>query len=109
VSNVRDDDRINDQVRDQVAVAAGAGIDFVAADQIGAAARHAGLSDADADAIVEDYENAAIQSLKVGLLAAGFLALGSLAFTADLPHRRREDDDEGEGEREVVDEEPVPA
>ena len=38
------------------------------------------------DAIVDDYEEAQLQALKAGLLAAAFLAFGSLAFTRDLPH-----------------------
>jgi Na+/melibiose symporter-like transporter len=104
VSNVDDDDRISAEVADQVAVAAGPGIDFVASDQIGDAARAAGLDDADAEAVVDDYEDAALQALKVGLLAAAFLALFALAFTGDLPHEGR-DDEEPVG----VEEEPVPA
>jgi hypothetical protein len=44
---------------------------------------------------VDDYEAAQLRSLKAGLLAAGLLALVSLAFTRELPHdlpatRRRE-------------------
>ena len=37
-------------------------------------------------AIVDDYEEAQLRSLKAGLLAAALIALVSLAFTQDLPH-----------------------
>jgi len=86
VSKVSDDDRIHDEVSQQVGVAAQSGVDFVAADQIGAAAREAGLDPATSDALVQDYEHAQLQALKVGLLAAALLALFSLAFTKELPH-----------------------
>jgi EmrB/QacA subfamily drug resistance transporter len=86
VSNIQEDPRISDQVENQVSVAAGAGVDFVAADQIGAAATAAGLDETTTAVIVDNYEQAQLQSLKTGLLAAAFLALVSLAFTSDLPH-----------------------
>ena len=85
VSNIEDDPRISEQVQSQVSVAAGTGIDFVAADQIAAAAQEAGLDEATTTAIVDDYEQAQLQSLKAGLLAAALLALVSLATTRDLP------------------------
>jgi len=86
LTNVEQDDRIADEVAAQVAVAASPGVDFVASDQIAVAAQQAGLDEATTRAIVDDYERAQLQSLKAGLLAAAFLALGSLAFTRDLPH-----------------------
>ena len=69
-----------------MSVAAGTGVDFVASDQIGAAARQAGLDADTSEAIVDDYEQAQLVALKAGLLAAALLALLSLAFTAELPH-----------------------
>ena len=51
-----------------------------------AAAEDAGLDQQTTEALVDDYESAQLQALKTGLLAAGFLALLSLAFTRDLPH-----------------------
>lgn len=71
-----------------------AGIDFVPTDQIEAAAQDAGLSEAETTALVGDYQDAQIQSLKLGLLLAAFLALGSLAFTRDLPRTIPSDDEE---------------
>ena len=86
VTKIEDDPRISDEIAAQVSVAAGTGIDFVAADEIDAAAREAGLDEATSQAIVDDYEEAQLQALKAGLLAAGLLAFLSLAFTRELPH-----------------------
>jgi EmrB/QacA subfamily drug resistance transporter len=86
VSNVSSDDRLSSAVSDQVGVAVGSGIDFVSSDQVGTAAREAGLDEKAAKAVVDDYESAQLQALKTGLLAAAFLALLSLSFTKELPH-----------------------
>jgi len=86
VSNISSDDRISGAVSEQVSVAVGSGIDFVSADEIGAAAREAGLDEPTTQGLVDAYESAQLLSLKTGLLAAALLALLSLAFTRDLPH-----------------------
>ena len=85
VSNIQSDERIQDEVEAQISTAAGYGVDFVASDEIEAAALEAGLDDSTATALVDDYEDAQLVSLKAGLLAAALLALLSLAFTRDLP------------------------
>ena len=82
-------------------MAVGSGIDFVSADEIGAAAREAGLDEPTTEALVDDYESAQLLSLKTGLLAAALLALLSLAFTRDLPHRAP-DKEQDPGETEAV-------
>ncbi len=87
VKNVESDPAISQSVAAQVSVAAGGGIDFVATEQIEVAAQEAGLDDATTRALVDDYEDAQLRSLKAGLLAAAFLALLSLAFTRNLPNR----------------------
>ena len=86
VSTIEADPRISDQVAAQVGVAAGSGVDFVASADIEAAAQQAGLDEATTQALVDDYEEAQLRSLKAGLLAAAFIAFASLAFTKDLPH-----------------------
>jgi Na+/melibiose symporter-like transporter len=86
LTNISEDERISSAVSEQVGVAVGSGIDFVSADQIGAAALEAGLDEPTAEAHVDDYESAQLQALKTGLLVAAFLALLSLAFTKELPH-----------------------
>src|SRR5262249_15125365 len=85
VSKVENDTRISTEVSQQVSVAAGSGIDFVASDAIASAATEAGLSESDTAAVVDDYEDAQLVALKAGLLAAALLALIGLAFTGDLP------------------------
>lgn len=85
VSNVADDPRISDQVEAQVGVAAADGVDFVAVDGLEAAAVDAGLAPDQATAVVDSYEDAQLQALKAGLLAAVVLALLSLPFTKALP------------------------
>jgi hypothetical protein len=86
VSKIQTDERISAEVSAQVSVAVEPGIDFVSSDQIQAAATQAGLDDATSAALVDDYEEAQLQSLKAGLLAAALLAMVSLAFTRELPH-----------------------
>jgi len=86
VTTVQEDERISAEVATQVGVAVESGIDFVASADIEAAAQAAGLDEATTQAIVDDYEEAQLRSLKAGLLAAALIALVSLAFTRDLPH-----------------------
>ena len=86
VANVDDDERIDAETADRIETAVEQGIDFVPSDQVEAAVRDAGVDDATATAVVDDYEDASLKALKAGLLAAAFLALFSLAFTGDLPH-----------------------
>ncbi len=85
LAKVEGDERISSEVAAQVTVAAGSGVDFVASERIGAAAQDAGLDGPTVTAIVDDYEDAQLRSLKAGLLAAAVLALISLASTRGLP------------------------
>ena len=86
-SAVEHDSRISAEVSNQVGVAAGSGLNFVSSNQVETAAQQAGLDQATTAAVVDDYETAQLRSLKAGLLGAAFLALISLAFTTELPHR----------------------
>ena len=88
VSMVEKDPRISTEISQQVGVAAGSNTNFVSSSEVAKAATNAGLDQATTTALVEDYEAAQLRSLKAGLLAAALLALGSLAFTRELPHRR---------------------
>ncbi len=85
VSSIQADPRISGEVAAQVGTAVDAGVDFVSSADIEAAAQAAGLDEATTAAIVDDYEQAQLRSLKAGLLAAALLALVSLAFTGGLP------------------------
>ena len=88
ISNVEKDPRISSEVAAQVSVASGTEHKLCSG-RLGPPRSHgAGLDDASASALVEDYEAAQLLSLKAGLLAAGLLALISLGFTKELPHDR---------------------
>jgi hypothetical protein len=86
LANIRNDPAITDDTEAQIEAAVEQGIDFVPSDEVEAAMQDAGADEATTAAIVDDYEDASINALKVGLLATAFLALFSLAFTGDLPH-----------------------
>jgi EmrB/QacA subfamily drug resistance transporter len=98
VANIEDDARISDEVAGQVSVAVGSGIDFVDSGQVEAAVDDAGVPVDEGAAIVDDYEQAQLQSLKAGLLAAAVLALISLASTSGLPSLVPSEDEAAEAE-----------
>lgn len=85
VRSIETDERIAPEVAHSVSVAAGDGVDFVASEQILAAATQAGLDHASAAAVVDDYEAAQLRALKLGLLITGILAVASLMSTRNLP------------------------
>jgi hypothetical protein len=90
-NNVTSDERISDRVQEEVGVRLESGVTFVSADQVATTAEDAGLRDEEVDALVENYEEAQLDALKLGLLVAAFIALGSLVFTGALPSRRLEE------------------
>lgn len=87
VSTVGDDQRLSAEAVEQVGTAAGSGIDFVSNEQLEDAARAAGFDEAQVSALAEDYGQAQLQALKVGLLATIVLVLLSLVSTRNLPGR----------------------
>ena len=107
LTTVQQDDRISPEVAAQVGDAAETGIDFVSSTDVEAAAQAEGLDTATTAAVVEDYETAQIQALKVGLLAAALIALASLASTRNLPAQAQAA--EGEPEARSSPEEPATA
>ena len=86
LSNVESNPAISDKVASQVSVAVGTGhrLRLDRPDRDRRAGRRA-QTRPKPTALVGDYEDAQLQSLKLGLLLAAFLALGSLVFTRDLP------------------------
>ncbi len=85
VSTIQSDPRVSQAVAGQVGTEVASGLDFVSSAAIETAAQTAGLDAAATAAILDDYEQAQLRSLKAGLLAAAILALVSLAFTGGLP------------------------
>ncbi len=96
VRTIDADERIAPEVAQQVSIAAGNGVDFVASDDLAAAATDAGIDEQSADALVDDYEQAQLRALKTGLLVTGVLALLSLMSTRNLPSTVTAGDDDRE-------------
>jgi Na+/melibiose symporter-like transporter len=91
LSTVETDERISAEVATAVSVAVDGSVEFVATDDVVAALDQAGLDAATSDAILDDYQEAQLHSLKTGLLAALAVALLTLVFTGALPSRRPEE------------------
>ena len=87
-ANVSADARISADVKQQLEVKLSAGGSFVAADEVRAGAKAAGVAPAEADALVEGYEDAQLKALKTALLAAAAIVLASFWATRRLPTRR---------------------
>ncbi|MFJ9849409.1 MFS transporter [Streptomyces sp. NPDC101150] len=85
---IADNPKISDQVRKQAGISMEAGVSFVGTDEIRAAAERAALPPEEADAVVEAYAEAQLNSLKAAILAAAAITLASLAFTRNLPGER---------------------
>ncbi len=98
-TSIADNPKISREVSEQVEVRAAAGASFVAADQVEAAAEEAGVDSATTAALVSDYEDAQLESLKLAFLCAAFLVLAALLTTGNLPTRRFSDleSDRGQG------------
>ena len=73
------------EVQQEVGVRLESGVSFVASSQVETAATDAGLDAATTTALVGDYEDAQIKSLKVGILAVAAIAALSFLVTTHLP------------------------
>jgi EmrB/QacA subfamily drug resistance transporter len=80
----------------EAAVAIEGSSTFLATGQVEASARQAGLDEAVVEPLVEDYGDAQLAALKVGLLVSGGIAVGALLATGGLPARRPDRDGGGE-------------
>jgi EmrB/QacA subfamily drug resistance transporter len=79
------DPRISDEVEQAVSLEVANGVSFVASDDVRAGAEVAGIPVAEADALVDNYEDAQLEALKAGLLVAGFVVLAGFLVTTGLP------------------------
>ncbi len=84
-TTITSDARISDATQQQVSVQLEAGVPFIPADDVRAAADDAGLPPGETDAIVEAYEESQLDALKAGLLFAAFVVLVSFLGTRSLP------------------------
>jgi EmrB/QacA subfamily drug resistance transporter len=87
-ANVEGDGRISDDVNEEVQVRISAGASFVASDDVKAAAGDAGLDGDATEAVVEGYEDAQLDALRIAFLFAALLVLASFWATRRLPTRR---------------------
>jgi MFS family permease len=95
-ANVAEDPRISDRVEQQVNVKVSAGGSFVAADEVRTVAEEEGVGRVATGHLVEDYEDAQLDALRIAFLGAALLVLASFFATRNLPARRF---DELEAER----------
>ncbi|GHC45713.1 MFS transporter [Streptomyces cinnamoneus] len=80
--------KISDEVRQQAGIAMEAGVSFVSTDQVRASAERAALPSYEVDAVVDSYAAAQLNSLKAAILAAAAIPLLAFPFTRRLPAER---------------------
>jgi EmrB/QacA subfamily drug resistance transporter len=107
LAKIESDPRITDQVEQEATIAVQGGVSFVSSDTVEQSATDAGLPPDQVEAITENYSDAQLSALKVGLLASGAIALGALAMTGGLPSRRPDTAAEGGEPSEDVPAAPV--
>lgn len=103
-SNVADDRSLSQSVQNEVSVRLEGSVSFVSSETVEQAARRAGVSESETQALVANYSSAQLDALKLGLLVCGFVVLASLLATRNLPRRRL-----GEQEEPLPPPEPVAA
>jgi MFS family permease len=87
-ANVEGDARISEDINEEVQVRISAGASFVASGDVRAAADDAGLDGDATEAVVEGYEDAQLDALRIAFLFAALLVLASFWATRRLPTRR---------------------
>ena len=86
-ANVASDESISAATRTEVQQRLSSGGSFVSAGQVRQSAADAGLAGEETDAIVEGYEDAQLQALKLALLIAALLTVPSFWSTRRLPEQ----------------------
>ena len=79
------DPAISDEVNQDLGVAVSGSIAFVPSEDLAAGLAEAGLPPEEADAIVVAYEASQLSALRIGLLVAGFIVIGSLFMVRKIP------------------------
>lgn len=87
-TRIEDNPEISNAARQQVGITIEAGVSFVGTDQVRAAAERTGLAKPEADALVAEYAEAQLGSLKGAVLATAGIALASFPSTRHLPTDR---------------------
>ncbi len=107
--NVAANPALSAEVRSQVEVQLSAGASFVSSDQVAATAADLGVDEASTAALVQDYGNAQLFSLKLAFLFAALLTLGALLSSGKLPTQRFDELQSGPDPPSGVEPEPQPA
>jgi EmrB/QacA subfamily drug resistance transporter len=87
-ANIANDPQVSDRVEQQVEVKLSAGGSFVASDEVRKAADAERISPRTTDALVDHYEDAQLEALKLAFLVAALLVLASFWSTRRLPAER---------------------
>ncbi|HWO82852.1 MAG TPA: MFS transporter [Solirubrobacterales bacterium] len=87
-ANIADDSQVSARVEQQVEVQLSAGASFVPSSQVREAAKAAQVSPRATDALVDHYEDAQLEALKLAFLVAALLVLASFWSTRRLPSER---------------------
>ena len=88
LDNVQADERVPAQVAAEVETALTGDVSFVSSDEVAAGLKETELDDKTSTALIDSYEDAQLEALRVGLFAAAAIALGALFLTSDLPSGR---------------------
>jgi Na+/melibiose symporter-like transporter len=87
-NEVEADPRLSEDVKAAVGTALAGDVSFVASSEVEAAATEAGLDPESIDVLVGAYEQSQLDALKLALLFAAFIIVGSFLATRRLPTRR---------------------
>ncbi|MBI4896914.1 MAG: MFS transporter [Actinobacteria bacterium] len=90
VSAVQQNPQISASVKEQVAIVAESGLEFVPREDVRTAAIDAGLPESEAAELMNDYGDAQLRALKQALLAAVLFVLAGLWIAGGLPTKRIE-------------------
>jgi MFS family permease len=85
LGKINSDPRLSNATKNTTNVALEAGVPFVPASEVEAAATQAGIPEDETAIVVDAYATAELNALKAGLLLAGFIIVGSFWFTRKLP------------------------
>lgn len=85
LGKVNADPRLSEATKQTANVSLEAGVPFIPASEVEAAAKEAGIPDDEVAVVVETYSDTELAALKAGLLLAAFIVIGSFWFTRKLP------------------------
>jgi hypothetical protein len=87
-AKIADHPQLSEGVKNRIEVRLSSGASFVPAAQVRETATKEGIPPAEVNAIVDSYEDAQLNSLKIAFLVAGFFVVGSFWATRRLPTQR---------------------